>query len=147
MHYSDGNTHNYHCRTPQPSFCFPGTVMQVTSIAGPSPALTQKTPAILPFSVILMLKEVNHGPLKEYFTEKTFKILSIRVPFNVRFRKNHFLVGTAIYFLLAVNSSKTLYLQLCTEYPIGSGKVFHSASGVGTQINVHRLWRKFQILL
>ena len=147
MHYSDGNTHIITTAGLQPAFCLPGTVIEVTSIAGPSPALTQKTPAIVPFSVIPMPKEVSDGPLKEYFAEETFKIISIRVPFNICFCKNHFLVGRAIYLLLAVNSSKTLYLQLCTKYPISSGKDFHNKSGVGTQINVYRLWRSFQILL
>ena len=65
-----------------------------------------------------------HRPLKEYFAEETFKILSIRVTFNVPFRKKHSPVGRAIYFLIAKNTSNTLYLQLCIEYPINSGHIY-----------------------
>ena len=95
----------------------------------------QTTPAILPFS---MSKEVGHPSLQRYFAEETFKVLSNTVPFNVRFRQDHSLIGRAIYFSLAMNSSPdyVLYLQVCIEYPIGSGKVFQSASGVGTQMYI-----------
>ena len=116
----------------QPAFCYPVTVTQATSIAGPSPALTQKTPSILPFSSVVPMP--GHQLLKEYFAEETYKILNVRVPFNIRFRKNHSLLGRAIYFLIAKNTSNNLYLQFSTEYPIGSGKVFYSASGVVTQM-------------
>lgn len=64
----------------------------------------------------------------------TLLALSACTPFDVRFKKDHGLVGRVFAFDAAAKSGAEFELKIFIEYPSGSGAVFSSASGVAKQM-------------
>ncbi|KAM9707354.1 putative E3 ubiquitin-protein ligase IRF2BPL [Menidia menidia] len=65
---------------------------------------------------------------------ETLLALSGCTPFDVRFKKDHGLVGRLFAFDAASKSGADYELRVFVEYPSGSGNVFSSASGVAKQM-------------
>ena len=64
---------------------------------------------------------------------ETLVNLSKCTPFRVRFSKDHSLVGRAFAFDAVCRGSE-YELKVYIEYPVGSGRVYQSASGAGRQM-------------
>ncbi|XP_078797271.1 interferon regulatory factor 2-binding protein-like B isoform X6 [Oryzias latipes] len=65
---------------------------------------------------------------------ETLLALSASTPFDVRFKKDHGLVGRVFAFDAASKTGAEFELKIFIEYPSGSGAVFSSASGVAKQM-------------
>jgi hypothetical protein len=61
-------------------------------------------------------------------------ILGTCCPFDVRFKKDHSLVGRVFAFDAVPKSGTEFEMKIFVEYPTGSGTVFSSASGVAKQM-------------
>ncbi|XP_013890094.1 putative E3 ubiquitin-protein ligase IRF2BPL [Austrofundulus limnaeus] len=64
----------------------------------------------------------------------TLLVLSKSTPFDVRFKKDHGLVGRVFAFDAVSKTGLDFELRIFIEYPSGSGSVFSSASGVAKQM-------------
>lgn len=64
----------------------------------------------------------------------TLLVLSRSTPFDVRFKKDHGLVGRVFAFDAVARTGPDFELKIFIEYPSGSGSVFSSASGVAKQM-------------
>lgn len=64
----------------------------------------------------------------------TLLVLSRSTPFDVRFKKDHGLVGRVFTVDAVSKTGLDLELKIFIEYPSGSGSVFSSASGVAKQM-------------
>ena len=73
------------------------------------------------------------GPKPPHVRE-TLHILSSAVPFDVRFKKDHNLVGRVCAFDASAKPGMDFDLRIYIEYPTGSGHVYSSASGVAKQM-------------
>lgn len=60
--------------------------------------------------------------------------LSACAPFNVRFKKDHSLVGRVLAFDAGAKPGYEYELKIFTEYPCGSGNVYTSVSGLARQM-------------
>ncbi|KAM4625400.1 putative E3 ubiquitin-protein ligase IRF2BPL [Polymixia lowei] len=65
---------------------------------------------------------------------ETLVTLSNCTPFDVRFKKDHGLLGRVFCFDAVSKSGMDYELKIFIEYPSGSGNVFSSASGVAKQM-------------
>ncbi|XP_047200960.1 probable E3 ubiquitin-protein ligase IRF2BPL [Girardinichthys multiradiatus] len=65
---------------------------------------------------------------------ETLVLLSGCTPFDVRFKKDHGLVGRVFAFDAVSKTGMDYELKIFIEYPCGSGNVFSSASGVAKQM-------------
>ena len=64
----------------------------------------------------------------------TLGVLSTITPFDVRFKKDHALMGRVFAFDATSKPGTDYELKLFIEYPLGSGNIYHSASGVAKQM-------------
>jgi len=65
----------------------------------------------------------------------TLSVLGTTTPFDVRFKKDHSLIGRVMAFDASTKPPSSDYeLKIFIEYPIGSGCVYNSASGVARQM-------------
>lgn len=65
----------------------------------------------------------------------TLAILGSVTPFDIRFKKDHALIGRVLAFDANAKSPGTDYeLKIFVEYPVGSANVYNSASGVARQM-------------
>nr|XP_057947239.1 probable E3 ubiquitin-protein ligase IRF2BPL [Doryrhamphus excisus] len=71
---------------------------------------------------------------KPMVVRDTLVTLSGCTPFEVRFKKDHGLVGRVFAFDAVSKSGLDYELKIFVEYPSGSGNVFSSASGVAKQM-------------
>ncbi|XP_031572147.1 interferon regulatory factor 2-binding protein-like A [Actinia tenebrosa] len=75
-------------------------------------------------------------PRQEYIAHETINILNRTVPFDIRFKKDHNLVGRVFAFDISSKLGQELEMKLLMEYPRGSGCVFQSASRLAKQMHV-----------
>ncbi|KAK2149197.1 hypothetical protein LSH36_463g05011 [Paralvinella palmiformis] len=73
------------------------------------------------------------GP-KPPHVRDTLSTLSGATPFDVRFKKDHGLVGRVFAFDATAKSGMDYELRIYIEYPTGTGNVYSSASGVAKQM-------------
>ncbi len=73
------------------------------------------------------------GP-KPAHVRDTLTTLSTSTPFDVRFKKDHSLMGRVFAFDAAAKPGMDYELRIYIEYPTGSGNVYSSASGVAKQM-------------
>uniref|UniRef100_A0A4W5NYG7 Interferon regulatory factor 2 binding protein-like n=1 Tax=Hucho hucho TaxID=62062 RepID=A0A4W5NYG7_9TELE len=71
---------------------------------------------------------------KPKIVRDTLLTLSNSSPFDVRFKKDHSLVGRVFAFDAVSKPGMDYELKIFVEYPSGSGNVFSSASGVAKQM-------------
>lgn len=71
---------------------------------------------------------------KPKIVRDTLVTLSSCTPFDVRFKKDHCLVGRVFAFDAVSKPGPDYELKIFIEYPSGSGNVFSSASGVAKQM-------------
>lgn len=65
----------------------------------------------------------------------TLAVLGSVTPFDIRFKKDHGLIGRVLAFDANAKSPGTDYeLKIFVEYPVGSANVYNSASGVARQM-------------
>lgn len=74
----------------------------------------------------------NHAQRMQLIND-SLTTLSKCSPFRVRFSKDHSLIGRAFAFDAVCRGSE-YELKVYIEYPVGSGRVFQSASGAGRQM-------------
>ncbi|KAM9842296.1 putative E3 ubiquitin-protein ligase IRF2BPL [Aulostomus maculatus] len=79
---------------------------------------------------------------KPKIVRDTLVTLSGCTPFDVRFKKDHGLVGRVFAFDAVAKPGMDFELKIFIEYPSGSGNVFSSASGVAKQM-YHDCMRDF----
>ncbi|MGH0151466.1 UNVERIFIED_CONTAM: hypothetical protein FKN15_045634 [Acipenser sinensis] len=71
---------------------------------------------------------------KPKIVRETLITLSNSTPFDVRFKKDHSLVGRVFAFDAVSKPGMEYELKIFVEYPSGAGNVFSSASGVAKQM-------------
>jgi hypothetical protein len=75
-------------------------------------------------------------PRQEYIVHETINILNRTVPFDIRFKKDHNLLGRVFAFDINSKLGQELELKLLMEYPRGSGCVFQSAPRLAKQMHI-----------
>ncbi len=65
---------------------------------------------------------------------ETLAVLSMTTPFDVRFKKDHSLMGRVFAFDAMAKPGMEYELKILVEYPAGSASVYNSASGVAKQM-------------
>ncbi|KAK3715029.1 hypothetical protein QZH41_002670 [Actinostola sp. cb2023] len=75
-------------------------------------------------------------PRQEYIVHETLNLLNRTVPFDIRFKKDHTLLGRIFAFDICPRIGQELELKILIEYPRGSGCVFQSASRLAKQMHL-----------
>lgn len=73
----------------------------------------------------------NRPPL----VKESLILLNSTAPFDIRFKKDHNLVGRVFAFDAACKPGLDYELKIFIEYPLGSANVYNSASGVAKQMH------------
>ena len=66
--------------------------------------------------------------------KETLGVLAATTPFDVRFKKDTALVGRVFAFDASAKPGMEHELKMFIEYPLGSGHIYHNASGVAKQM-------------
>lgn len=80
--------------------------------------------------------ELQDYKRQEYIVHETLNLLNRSVPFDVRFKKEHSLVGRVFAFDILSRMGHELELKILIEYPRGSGCVFQNAARLAKQMHL-----------
>ncbi|XP_046337574.2 probable E3 ubiquitin-protein ligase IRF2BPL [Haliotis rufescens] len=77
---------------------------------------------------------IDDPALRPLLVRETVAVLSSAVPFEIRFKKEHSLCGRVFAFDASIKQGAEYDLKMYAEYPLGSGTIYSSASGVAKQM-------------
>jgi len=66
----------------------------------------------------------------------TMTMLSSSIPFEIRFKKDHNLLGRVFAFDAITKNGTDYEMKVFMEYPLGSGNIYNSASSVAKQMHI-----------
>lgn len=76
-------------------------------------------------------------PRQEFIVQETLSLLNRSVPFDIRFKKEHSLVGRIFAFDVSSRmGTQEFELKMLIEYPRGSGCVFQNAARLAKQMHI-----------
>ncbi|ELT98049.1 hypothetical protein CAPTEDRAFT_173317 [Capitella teleta] len=82
-----------------------------------------------------LMQQADDPAQRPAIVRESLVVLNSTTPFDIRFKKDHALVGRVFAFDAAAKVVGTDYeLKIFIEYPLGSANVFNSAAGVAKQM-------------